>query len=99
MEDAEEEVNNWRSKSIRDRLAFALTSQSQILCKDLNFIVGKEEEVIGAHKLILRLSSLVFDKLIQNFDELGLSSISLPNVIPKMFKRLLKVKINFYIYS
>jgi len=80
----------WRDKSVRYRLGFALEHDS--VYKDIEFLIGKEEVRIPAHKLILRLSSLVFENIIASHEVKGLTEIKLPNMTVPMFNRLLKVQ-------
>ncbi len=85
----EEEPLFWRDKRLCERLSFALDNDT--LYKDVHFLLGKHEIKMSAHKLILRLSSLVFQNIITAHEEQGRNEIKLPNTSPEMFRKLLKV--------
>ncbi|XP_035705140.1 uncharacterized protein LOC110846163 isoform X2 [Folsomia candida] len=78
----------WRDKRLRDRLGFALEHDK--LYKDIHFLLGKQEIRISAHKLILRLSSVVFENIITAHEQQGIDEIRLPNTSPEVFRKLLK---------
>lgn len=87
-EESETELD-WRDKRLSERLGHALENDEYH--KDVTFLVGPEKVQIPAHKLILRLSSIVFENIITAHENEGLSEIQLPNTNPKMFWKLLKV--------
>lgn len=88
-EDGDENQIYWRDKRLSERLGFALDNDKSY--KDVHFILGSHEIRISAHKLILRLSSLVFENIITAHEQQGISEIRLPNTSPELFSRLLKV--------
>ena len=57
---------------------------------DVTFVVGKNKEKFQAHKLVLRAGSKVFDDLFNA--NMNQNSFEVPDVEPKEFAFLLKVK-------
>jgi hypothetical protein len=86
----------WRDEGLRRRMWYALDNpqndETLNRLRDIHFLVGQAERRISAHKLIIRLSSSVFETIVGAHEREGLDEVKLPNITPEMFVRLLKVR-------